>query len=89
MSDDHVDPDGSNDEPGLTPIFEWMYRMTTADPSAVLSFKIDPILISSPAYRAALTRRIAKFSLMLGLKVQLATTEDDAKSCRITIVRPK
>jgi hypothetical protein len=89
MSEDHIDPDGFNDEPGLTPIFEWMHRMAAADSAQAASFQVDPILISSPAYRTALTLRIAKLSKMLGLNVQLATAEDDPEYGRIKIARPK
>jgi hypothetical protein len=89
MRQSQVEPDGFNEDPGLASILERIRQIGTTTPAeAELSFKIDSSLISSPAYREALKRRLARYSIMFGLKLQLVTTQDDPKHCRIKIVRP-
>jgi hypothetical protein len=89
MRQSQIEPDGFNEHPGLALILARIRQIGTANPAeAELSFTIDSSLISSPAYRAALKRRLARYSITFGLKLQLITNQDDPKRCRIKIVRP-
>jgi hypothetical protein len=73
----------------LNHIFEWMHRMTTADPKVPAGFRIEPELLSSPERRLELTETVAALAKKLKLDVRIMTLESDPEYGTIKIVRPE
>jgi hypothetical protein len=82
----HTDPDGFNDEPGLTPIFEAFHTVASGAHKSI-TIRVDPKLIRSPSHRHALELRLAKLSEMLKTDANLVTFEPESDWAAIKIFR--